>query len=126
MIRQEAQGKSRPIVISISDAKGLVYFQATSKPGVNMDNQHWVDRKRRTVMDFECATLYMGAKLRAKGKTLEQAFFKSESDYCTHGGGFPVRVRGVEGIVGVIVVSGLAQVEDHQLIVDCIAKYLHN
>ena len=38
-------------------------------------------------------------------------------DYAIHGGGFPVRVLGIEGVVGAIVVSGLAQEEDHQVIV---------
>jgi len=29
--------------------------------------------------------------------------------YATHGGGFPLRVKGVEPLVGVVVVSGLKQ-----------------
>ena len=46
------------------------------------------------------------------------------SVYACHGGGFPVRVEGVEGVVGVIVVSGLKQEDDHAVIVEGIREYL--
>ena len=42
------------------------------------------------------------------------------SKYAIHGGGVPIRVKGVEGVVAVVVVSGLAQHEDHGVIVDVI------
>lgn len=45
-------------------------------------------------------------------------------EYAIHGGGFPVRVKGVEGAVGVIVVSGYAQEEDHQIIVESLEEFL--
>lgn len=35
-----------------------------------------------------------------------------------HGGGVPVRVRGVEGVVAVIVVSGLKQDQDHMVVIE--------
>lgn len=44
--------------------------------------------------------------------------------YAIHGGGFPIKVKGVDAIVGVIVVSGLAQTEDHQIIADTLAEYV--
>ena len=39
-------------------------------------------------------------------------------EYAIHGGGVPVRVEGVEGVVAVVVVSGLSQEEDHQVVVE--------
>lgn len=45
-------------------------------------------------------------------------------DYAIHGGGFPVRVRGVDGAVGVVVVSGLKQEDDHQVIVDVVQDFI--
>jgi uncharacterized protein (UPF0303 family) len=35
----------------------------------------------------------------------------------------PVRVHGVEGIVAVIVVSGLKQHEDHQVVVEALESF---
>lgn len=52
-------------------------------------------------------------------------FALKDEDYAANGGGFPIRVKGVEGVVGVIVVSGLRQEEDHQLAVDGIREYLN-
>ena len=38
--------------------------------------------------------------------------------------GFPVKIKGVEGVVAVIVVSGLSQVEDHELLVEGVKWFL--
>jgi uncharacterized protein (UPF0303 family) len=68
-------------------------------------------------MQFHRSTFYLGCKLRREGKTIE-SLRKTETEMSIHGGGFPIRVRGIEGIVGVVCVSGLPQHEDHKLIVD--------
>lgn len=44
--------------------------------------------------------------------------------YAIHGGAVPVRVKDVEGVVAVIVVSGLSQEEDHGVIVEVLEQYL--
>ena len=44
------------------------------------------------------------------------------ADYAIHGGAIPIRVKGVEGIVAVVVVSGLKQDEDHGVIVEVIKE----
>lgn len=53
-------------------------------------------------------------------------FGEKAGEYAIHGGAVPVRVEGVEGIVAVVVVSGLTQAEDHQVVVesleDCIQE----
>lgn len=46
-------------------------------------------------------------------------------DYAIHGGGFPIRVVNVDQVVGVVVVSGLKQEHDHQVIVDVIKDFLN-
>lgn len=45
-------------------------------------------------------------------------------EYAIHGGGWPVRVRGVEGVVAVVVVSGLKQEQDHGVIVQTVGEML--
>lgn len=45
-------------------------------------------------------------------------------DYAIHGGGWPVRVKGVEGIVAVVVVSGLKQEQDHGIILQAVGEIL--
>lgn len=43
-------------------------------------------------------------------------------EYAIHGGGVPVFVKGVEGLVAVVVVSGLKQWDDHQVVVEELAN----
>jgi uncharacterized protein (UPF0303 family) len=42
--------------------------------------------------------------------------------YAIHGGAIPIYVRGVVGVVAVVVVSGLKQHEDHGVIVDVVKE----
>lgn len=44
-------------------------------------------------------------------------------EYAIHGGGVPVRVKGVEGVVGIVVVSGLKQEEDHMVVVEGMEEF---
>ncbi|KAG1827405.1 uncharacterized protein BJ212DRAFT_1474558 [Suillus subaureus] len=127
IIRANAQQKfTRPVVIYIAHANSsqLLFF-ATSGPGTLPDNMHWVKRKEAVVLRWGCSTMRMRLSMQAKAKTLQEVYEMSDpSIYAVHGGGFPVKVKGVEGVVGVIVVSGLAQEDDHSVIVDGIQEYL--
>jgi uncharacterized protein (UPF0303 family) len=46
--------------------------------------------------------------------------------YAIHGGAVPVRVKGVEGVVACVVVSGLKQHEDHGVVVEVMEEYLRS
>jgi uncharacterized protein (UPF0303 family) len=45
-------------------------------------------------------------------------------DFALHGGGLPVRVRGI-GVVAAIAISGLQSQEDHDMIVTTLAVHLN-
>jgi uncharacterized protein (UPF0303 family) len=45
------------------------------------------------------------------------------SDYASHGGSFPLAVKGA-GIVGSVTVSGLPQRADHELVVEALCALL--
>ena len=64
--------------------------------------------------------------LENKEQTFAKKYMLGEKagQYAIHGGGVPVRVRGVEGIVGVVVVSGLKQHEDHAVVVEGILEII--
>jgi uncharacterized protein (UPF0303 family) len=49
---------------------------------------------------------------------------QTAGEYAIYGGGVPVRVKGVEGVVGVIVVSGLKQEEDHMVVLEALQMFL--
>jgi uncharacterized protein (UPF0303 family) len=45
-------------------------------------------------------------------------------EYTIYGGGVPIQVRGVEGVVAVVVVSGLKHDQDHAVIIETVAQLL--
>lgn len=120
-----AQPKPTTIDITLSSRPFHTLFHC-ALPGTVPDNENWVVRKRRTVLRFGRSTWYMHNKYGG-----DEALFAAKNglrqdagDYAIHGGGFPIRVKGVEGVIGVIVVSGLAQSEDHGIIVKVVHDYL--
>lgn len=102
------------------------------------DNEVWVRRKRNTVLRWGVSSWLMRNKMIASNggtQGLEAAFaakfaLKSScggaaaDEYAIHGGGFPVRVKGVDGVVAVVVVSGLKQDHDHQVVAEVVDEFI--
>ncbi|KAH9211515.1 DUF336 domain-containing protein [Leptodontidium sp. 2 PMI_412] len=124
-LREVSQG---PAVVNIALANNQqLLFHAASRPGTVPENDNWVRRKRNTVLRFGFST-WAAHNMFEKGN---EELFKSRfqlgeqaGEYAIHGGGFPVRVQVVEGPVAAVVVSGLAQEEDHQVVVECLQVLL--
>ena len=116
-----ARAINAPVAIHI-ERSGHTLFHA-ALPGATPDNDGWIARKVNVVRRFEHSSLYIGQMLASAGTTLADTYALSELDYAPHGGAFPIIVRDV-GVVGVVVVSGLPQLDDHQLVVDAIRAHL--
>jgi uncharacterized protein (UPF0303 family) len=114
--RQEA-----PVAIDISRNHHQLFRVAL--PGATPDNDTWIERKQRVVHRFGHSTLYMRQVFRERGTTFEEALGLDPLTYAAHGGAFPVIVASV-GPVGVVVVSGLPQLEDHRLVVAALRAHL--
>lgn len=91
--------------------------------GTGPDNEIWIRRKAALVNRVGHSSFYIGRFLASQGKTVEEKYLIDEADYAPHGGCFPLIVRNV-GPVGTIAVSGLAQEEDHALVVEAIRAHL--
>ncbi|KAJ7104510.1 hypothetical protein B0H15DRAFT_810366 [Mycena belliarum] len=116
-----------PAVVNISLANNnQLLFHTATRSGTQSDNDFWVARKRRTVLRWGYSSWYMHNKMEGDEDIFAAKYVLGETagQYAIHGGGFPVRVKGVEGVVGVIVVSGLRQEWDHQVIVETVEKFL--
>jgi uncharacterized protein (UPF0303 family) len=48
---------------------------------------------------------------------------QTAGEYAIHGGGVPVRVKGVEGVVDVIAVGGLKQGEGHMVVIEALQMF---
>ncbi len=111
-----ARGRAEqlPIAIEVSRHSHQLFHAALT--GATPDNDSWIARKARTVHRFGHSSLAVGQRFREMGTTFEAASGLDPELYAAHGGGFPLLVRDV-GPVGVVVVSGLPQVEDHRMVV---------
>ena len=109
------------IVVDINRCGQQLFHWAAD--GTTVDNDRWVERKARTVARFGHSSYYMGRRLAAQGVTAAAKYFVSEAEYCFHGGAFPIILAGT-GVVGSVVVSGLKQEEDHDLVVQALCAAL--
>lgn len=110
-----------PVAIEVARC-GHQLFKA-ARPGATPDNDDWIERKARVVHRFGHSSLYVGQQYRERGTTFEAASGLAPARYAAHGGAVPVVVRSV-GPVGVVVVSGLPQVEDHRMVVAAMRAHL--
>jgi uncharacterized protein (UPF0303 family) len=118
---ERATRENLPVTIDIMRGEQQLFH--ASRPGTSADNDEWVKRKVRLVYRFAHSSFYMGQLLKSMGKSIEEAFLLPESEYAPHGGCFPILIKET-GVVGTITVSGLAQEEDHRLVVEAIREYL--
>jgi uncharacterized protein (UPF0303 family) len=115
--------RSRDLPVTVDITRGTHQLFHAALRGTSADNDEWVKRKVRTVYRFGHSSFYIGQLLKSKGKSIEQSYLVSESEYAPHGGCFPIIIKDT-GIVGTITVSGLPQEEDHKLVVEAIRNYL--
>jgi uncharacterized protein (UPF0303 family) len=109
-----ARADRLPVVVDISRHSHQLFHAALT--GATPDNDSWIQRKARVVHRFGHSSLYVGQRSREAGTTFDEQFGLDPQQYAAHGGGFPLLVRDV-GPIGVVVVSGLPQVEDHRMVV---------
>ncbi|KAL3962865.1 hypothetical protein ACCO45_004388 [Purpureocillium lilacinum] len=119
---------SRPALISISLASNpsTPLYQSATGAGITADNGTWVSRKRAAVLRFGVSSWYLGRKFGGDEAAFAAKFAmgpESAGGYAIHGGGVPLRVRGVEGVVAVVVVSGLKDFEDHGVVAEVIRRH---
>ena len=119
---EAAKKDALPIVIDITRS-GQVLFHA-AMPETSPDNDQWILRKNRTVSRFHSSSFLIGRKLEKAGSSMEDKYLISSMEFAAHGGAFPIRIKGT-GVVGTITVSGLAQEDDHALVVKVLRKWLN-
>ena len=118
-IKALCEARSAAVAIEVRLSKETVFFYAM--PGTTPSNADWARRKRNAVELLHTSSYAVGLKLQHEGTSLEAKQGLALRDYASHGGSFPIRVRGV-GVVGTVTVSGVPQREDHGLVVQVLAE----
>ncbi len=116
-----AHKRSLPITIDITRGAQQLFHAALA--GTARDNDEWINRKVATVRRFGMSSFLVGLSHAASGTPFDERSWNDPLVYAAHGGSFPVNITGT-GMVGTITVSGLAQAEDHSLVVEAIAQFL--
>ncbi|TDR77916.1 heme-degrading domain-containing protein [Paludibacterium purpuratum] len=120
-LRTAAQKRGAAVVIDIRRGDEILFYHAM--PGTTPANADWARRKRNVVEMMRRSSYAVGLQCRISGQTLEQKMGLPTRDYACHGGGFPITVSHT-GYLGSIVVSGMQEREDHNIIIEVLAEQL--
>jgi len=110
-----------PIAIEVRLGDWIIYH--ASLLGSTVENQWWIDRKARTVMLKHHSTMYERVSAQERGVDWHKENNLLDETHAIHGGGLPLITKN-EGFVGVLLISGLPQVEDHLLGVEVLTEFL--
>ena len=109
------------IAIEVRLADWIVYH--ISLPGSKPENDWWISRKARVVMLKHHSTMYERVSAEERGVDWHKENNVEDETHAIHGGGLPLITKG-EGFVGILLISGLPQVEDHLLGVEVLTEFL--
>lgn len=116
-------GTERSLGITIDITKGDQQVFHVALAGTTADNDDWVDRKVRTVKRFAASSYLVGRRHKLAGKDFNESSGLPLALFAAHGGCFPIVIRDA-GLVGTVTVSGLAQGDDHALVVEALGIFL--
>ena len=115
------QVRNLPIAVEVRLLDWIIYH--ASLPGSKSENQWWIDRKARVVMLKHHSTLYERVSAEERGVDWHKENNLLDETHAIHGGGLPLITKD-EGFVGILLISGLPQVEDHLLGVKVLTEFL--
>ena len=115
------QMRNLPIAVEVRLLDWVIYH--ASLPGSKSENQWWIDRKARVVMLKYHSTMHERVSAEERGVDWHKENNVEDKTHAIHGGGLPLITKD-EGFVGILLISGLPQVEDHLLGVEVLTEFL--
>ena len=115
------QVRNLPIAVEVRLFDWITYH--ASLPGSKAENDWWMNRKARVVMLKHHSTMYERVSAEERGVDWHKENNLLDETHAIHGGGLPLITKD-EGFVGVLLISGLPQVEDHLLGVKVLTEFL--
>ncbi|MTA51769.1 MAG: heme-degrading domain-containing protein [Actinobacteria bacterium] len=115
-----ATSQKAPVIVQVRIGQQIIFHAALT--GTTTENDWWINRKARVVEKFNHSSMYVRVFFEENNQTFEEHSGLDNELYAAHGGGFPIIVTG-QGVVGVALVSGLPQVEDHKMIIQGLTNF---
>ena len=109
-----------PIAIEVRIGDWIVFH--ASLEGSKPENDWWINRKVAVVNLKQHSTLYERVSAEERGVDWHKENGLADETHAIHGGALPLFTD--EGFRGILIVSGLPQVEDHLLAVEVITEFL--
>ena len=110
-----------PIAIEVRIGDWVIYH--VSLPGSTPENDWWISRKARVVLLKHHSTLYERVSAQERGVDWHKENDLLDETHAIHGGGLPLITK-KDGFIGVLLISGLPQVDDHLLGVEVLTEFL--
>ena len=110
-----------PLAIQVRLGDWIIYH--ASLPGSTSENNWWMSRKARVVKLKHHSTMFERVSAEERGVDWHEENNLLDETHAIHGGGLPLITKD-DGFVGVLLISGLPQVEDHLLGVEVLTEFL--
>lgn len=114
--------RNYPVTI-VLQLDGVEVFRK-ALPGASDEHSGWIIRKANVVNLTHRSTMYERVKAEEDGVDWYEVHGVQEETHAIHGGGFPLTLKSGE-FRGVLLISGLPQVEDHLLAYEILAEMSH-
>ena len=112
--------KRFPITIEVQIGNSIVFH--ASLEGSKPENDWWISRKVAVVMLKQHSTMYERVSAEERGVDWHQENNLKDETHAIHGGALPLITK--EGFKGILIISGLPQVEDHLFAVEVLTEFL--
>lgn len=114
-----ARARKLAVTIAVMFGEQRVFHAALG--GTSAANDDWLDRKFRVVRKHDRSSYGVGCLFRSRGRDYDVGSRYDPHLYAAVGGAVPLRVRGA--LIGAVGVSGLAEEDDHAVVVEVLTEY---
>ena len=112
--------RNLPIAIQVRIGDWIVYHASLN--GSKPENDLWITRKAAVVKLKQHSTMYERVSAEERGVDWYKENNLRDETHAIHGGALPLITN--EGFRGILIISGLPQVEDHLLAVEVLTEFL--
>ena len=113
--------RNLPIAVEVRVGDWIVYH--ASLPGSSPENDWWIGRKARVVKLKKHSSMFERVLAEEQGIDWHKENNLLDETHAIHGGGLPLITKD-DGFAGVLIISGLPQVDDHLLGVEVLTEFL--
>jgi uncharacterized protein (UPF0303 family) len=109
-----------PIAIEVRIGDWIVFHACLE--GSKLENDWWINRKVAVVKLKQHSTMYERVSAEERGVDWHKENNLQDETHAIHGGALPLITN--EGFKGILIVSGLPQVDDHLFAVEVLTEFL--